>query len=138
MSVKGGLAAHLKADAAVSAIVGNRVYIAPVPQAKPLPFVVFRREGTDHIRSLAGPSGLRRSEFDLMCYSTDSAEVEQLGEAVRLALDGWSGVWSSIRVTNVFVEEMDDAEIADQEGGEEVIFQVEIPIVVWHVESVPS
>ena len=138
MSVKGGLALHLKANAAVSAIVGDRVYIAPIPQAKPLPFVVFRRRATDHIRSLTGPSGLRRTEFDLMCYSTDSAQVEQLAEAVRLSLDGWSGVWSSIRVTNVFVEEMEDTEIADQEGGEEVIFQVEIPIVVWHVETVPS
>ena len=138
MSVKGGLALHLKANAGVSAIVGSRVYIAPMPQAQPLPFVVFHRQGTDHVRSLEGPSGLRRTEFDVRCYSTDSAQVEALGEAVRLALDGWSGVWSSIRVTNVFVEYMEDAEIADQEGGEEVVFQVELGIIVWHVESVPS
>lgn len=138
MSVKGGLASHLKADAAVAAVVGTRVHHYPVPQGVALPYVEFERQDTEHIRHLDGPSGLRRTEFSVTCYSRDSAEVEALAEAVRESLDGWRGAWSGVRVTCVFLEEMDDSASADIDGGEEQIHRIGMDFTVWHVESVPA
>lgn len=138
MSVKGGIAAHLKADPDVAAIVADRVEIAPMSQGVPLPFVVFSRDQTDHTRSLSGPSGLRESSFAINAYSRDTAEVEALAEAIRLSLDGWRGEMNGVHVTSVVLDDTSDVELADSEGGEDAILLIGLDFTVWHVESVPD
>jgi hypothetical protein len=138
MSVKGGLAAHLKADPAVAAIVGDRVEIFPMSQGVDLPFVVYRRRRTEHVRHLGGLSGLRRVEFEVSALATDSAVVDSLAEAIRVSLDGFRGVWAGTRVTAVYVDELSDIFAPDIEGGEDVVLQVDLEVVIWHREAVPA
>jgi hypothetical protein len=138
MSVKGGLVAHLKADAGVAAIVGTKVYPIPLPQGKNPPYLLYQRKDTEHVRDLSGASGLRRAEFQLDAYSTDSAQVETLAEAVRSSLDNWSGTWAGTVVKHVMVDRMADDVAADTDGGEDVLHRIIIDIIVWHVESTPN
>jgi len=138
MSIKGGMVAHLKADAGVAAIVGTKVYPVPIPQGQSAPYLLYQRYDTDHIRDLSGPSGLRRTSFQLDAYSESPAEAEALSESVRLSLDGWRGTWSGIRVTSVILEKITDAFINDPDGGEDVLYRVSIDIIVWHAESIPD
>lgn len=138
MSVKGGMVAHLKADAAIAAIVGTRIYPVPLPQGKLPPYLLYQRRDTEHTTDLRGSSGLRRTEFQLDCYAVDSAVADMLAEAVRNSLDNWRGTWSGTRVRHVLVEKIADTMTDDIDGGEEVLHRITLDIIVWHDETMPN
>lgn len=96
MFLEVALAKLLRENAAVAAIVADRIIPLVLDSQVTYPAVVYREiHGGGHTESLEGSSGLRFSRFAF--YATQSKgrtsyrTVLELAEAVRLALQGFTG-----------------------------------------------
>lgn len=97
VAVEDQIVTLLKADAAVAAIVGTRVYDIPAPQGAPGPFITYQVIGAERVgRAYTGHGTHDVTRLQIDCYvdaSVDSSQqsrkrqVVNLARAVRTALD---------------------------------------------------
>lgn len=94
MSLTGeqGLMALLADDAAVSALVGERIRPHVAPQTDAFPLVTYRRKSAKHEHHMHGASGLCIAEVEITAYAKSYAEVIALREAIRRRIDGFRGI----------------------------------------------
>lgn len=90
-SLEGAIYAALAADAAVSALVGTRIYPVEAPQGTDRPFVIFSRQEQETLAALTGRATHRAVQVAVMCIADDAGGAMALGRAVRDALDGIHG-----------------------------------------------
>lgn len=77
----------LTGDAAVSAIVGNRVYQTEAPEPVIRPYVVFSLPSSVPLNTLSCNPEMDDQRIQVDCWSESQTESRQLGEAVRNALE---------------------------------------------------
>lgn len=93
------LHAFLKANAALLALVGTRIYPVMLPQKPTLPALTYQTISTVPDYVLAGPSGLVAKRVQINCWATREwaapgyTDAQNIATAVRNALDGYSGIW---------------------------------------------
>jgi hypothetical protein len=131
------LRAFLIADPGVSALVGQRVYPAPAPQNATMPFITFQRISVSREYTLAGPAGLAGVLMqidgwaDAPEYDGNYAVTKEIATAVRLCLEGYAGLFTSIYVQEITVDnERDIFEPQDKTRRASLDFRI------WHVEEV--
>ena len=107
-----GLYAFLAADSGLSALVGTRIYPLLLPQEPTLPAVVYQRISTNPLgHSNDGPDHLVRVRMQFRCHAATLLAAKGVADAVRAALDGYSGTMGTVDVKGVFrVDEGDDDE----------------------------
>ncbi len=85
------LFARLSTDAAVAALVAQRIYPIIAPQEAATPFIVQARSSTQRFTALSGPGGLAQARVEISAWADTFDACRALADAVRLALDGFSG-----------------------------------------------
>ena len=88
--MKSGLVSLLQNESTISAITSS-IYISKAPQSATVPYIVIELVDTDEMGSLDGTGGLRKVGFAIDCQSDRSVEAEQLGKAVRVFVDDYTG-----------------------------------------------
>ena len=89
---RGGIFAHLAAQAAFVAIVADRVYPRRLPQEAALPAVVYRRIGpTVRELSQSGSDGLADARFQFDVWATDPDEADAIASELVAAFHGYRG-----------------------------------------------
>lgn len=83
------LVARLKADSAIVAIAGQRVYPAPAPEAAALPNVTWQQIGDGSTRVSSGMLNVRQTRVQVNVWADDRLEAINLEAAVRASLDSW-------------------------------------------------
>jgi len=83
--------ARLRVDAAVSALVGMRIYPAVLPQPPTFPAIAYTRISQREAFSADGAEGLLATRTQLDCYALTYDGARLLGDAVRAALNGYVG-----------------------------------------------
>lgn len=78
-------------NAAVSALVSNRVYPLLLPQRWTLPAITYQRVSGDRAANYSGASGRARPRFQIDCWADDYDGAKDLADKVRLCLDGYKG-----------------------------------------------
>lgn len=107
--LEAGLYAYLAADAGVSGLVGTRIYPLLLPQEPTLPALVYQRISTNPLgHSHDGPNHLTRVRMQLRCHGATLLAAKTLADAVRDALDGYSGAMGTVTVQSVFREDEGD------------------------------
>lgn len=76
----------LIADAAVAAIVGDKVHPKLAPQGESYPYVVVKVAATEPFNSLDGYADLSRNEVIVLAYAMEETVAGQLADACRAAL----------------------------------------------------
>lgn len=102
MSIEADLVAHLKADSAISNLVGARIYPLIAPQNVTDPYITYQVVSDNSNQCMSGESYQNDTRFQLDCWSTKYSEVKAIKEAVLSALIGFK---SSNNISN-----MDDYE----------------------------
>ncbi len=101
----------LTSDAAVAALIDQRVYPLTMPQSGKLPAIVFQRISTVGSYTLEGPATPTAARVQLNLMSTSFTQVRQLAAAARKALDGYSGRFADYIVNFIeVVNFLDDFE----------------------------
>jgi len=77
----------LRNNAAVAALVGNRVRPVHLRQGDPFPAIVYTRISTEPVNDLDGHGGLDNCRFQIDCYSEGYQELRNLAAAVKTAMN---------------------------------------------------
>ena len=85
------LAALLRAEATISALVGTKVFGFHVPEEFGPPFVVIEQISSDEMLALDGTYGMRMIEVDIDCKAERSVTSTEISRVVRAYLQDYSG-----------------------------------------------
>jgi hypothetical protein len=127
LSPEADLRAKVLADPAVAELVGARMYPLILAQKCPFPALVYSILNTPIERSLDGPSGLVHPGFQIECYAEIHAGARTLADAVRVLLDGFSGVLEGDTVIQ-WIRCLDDR---DRFGEETPVYCTVLDFEVW-------
>lgn len=107
MRIEEALSTKLRSTAAVSALVGNRIYPGKAPQGTTSAYVVYDLLGGENVGAHDGFTGLRSGRISFACCAPKYGEAKAVAEAVRLALAGWRGVQGALEISvpQVFEDE---------------------------------
>jgi hypothetical protein len=124
---------RLVADAAVSALVGSRVYPVLAPATATLPLVTWRRSSISRQQTLAGPLGMPTVFLSMDVYAETYEAVRELADTVRKSLDGWGGTsQDGVRVANVTITNEADGFVTLAGGDVPPVYTVQLTIaVLW-------
>lgn len=135
MTVEVGLMVYLEADAPLAALVGTRLYPNVLPQRNlTLPAIVWQRIATTRVNSLSGPSGLATPRFQFTCWAATYAAAQAVAEALRTALDGYTGAAGAYTVSDAILE--DEGDMYEPSIGlkEKEAYGVRVDYTIWHPE----
>lgn len=147
MSVEAALAAHLADDDAIYPLVadetfGARVFRVVAPTRAGFPRITFQQmPGGVNVRHLSGMSGLAQSAFqiDIWDRTIDADSTRVISEAVRLALDGFSGTLgvgeNTHDVDYIAVDPAADTYTPPSSGGQEGIYNARLTATIWHSQT---
>lgn len=90
-----GLYNLITKDPTVGALLAkNAVYPALMPEAAPLPAIVYQEVHGDGTMSQDGPDPLQYSRMQFDCYGAKYGDAKQLARALRQLLEGTTGLLS--------------------------------------------
>lgn len=132
LSIEENLVEHLRANADVSPLVGDRIHQNNVPEHSALPYVWFRRSGEFEPLTLDGAGGLISTAIDVECIAGDLSTAADLSLAVRRALHGARGSFGAGSVSAVFVDDVSDDYEPRGIGSDDGISFSAMSLTVWH------
>lgn len=127
------LAAYLKANAGIGAIVGTRVYPQNLPQksatSNNLPAVVYIQVSGARPSSMEGVTGLNDGRYQFACMALDYLTAKQLSQAVREALSKLKGAVGGSQI-------FDSSLLAERDiyDSIELTFRCDLDFQIWHSE----
>lgn len=86
-----GIISLLTADSGVNALVSAQIYKSVLPRGYQLPAIAVHRYGGTQDYQFSGPTDTREDQVQIDCYSEDAAKAQQVTEAVRKLLVGYTG-----------------------------------------------
>jgi len=127
--------AFLKADAAIAALVGNRIYPLLIPHhvynsVTQHPVIVFQRIGAQRTANYCGTERIVVASYQFDCYARRYETTLELAEAVRLALRDYVGLIGDCRIR--LMRQETEIELLDPEPG---LFRVSSDWSVWYIEG---
>jgi hypothetical protein len=123
---------RLVTTAAVTAIVGSRVYPVIAPADADLPFVTWRRTSIQRQHSLSGPIGVPMVMLTVDLFATTYEGVRELADAARVSLDGWGGTFQNTVVSNVSLENESDGFVQLAGGDVPPVYTVQMTFgILW-------
>ena len=131
--IEEALVALLETDAAVAALVDDRIYPIVAPAGVDLPAIVYQRISGPRAETMAGPSGLAWPRFQFGCIGGSFSEAVSVADAVRQALDGYRGTVSGVVIRGILLlNEFSQYEADEDEGG--VSWVEYLDFGVYHLE----
>lgn len=127
--IETGLYEFLRDAATVNAIVSGRVYPVYLPQSPIYPAITFQRISGPRVRSLTGPSNLAHPRIQVDCWAATYNAAKELADAVRIAIDGYSGAMGDHTVYGAIVET--DRDFYEPEA---LVARITLDIILWHDE----
>lgn len=132
--MKGALRTYLLQLKNVSDIT-IRIYSAPAPEGATNPLIMLSRVSGDSTRTNAGILGRSEEVWQIDCYADTDLQCEQLKEAVRRGLDGFSGTMGSFDVYSCAFEQVNDLSFIEGDGSENSEHRKELEFRIIHSES---
>jgi hypothetical protein len=135
LTIEEGLIYKLLNTAGVSNLVGTRVYGLRIPQGATMPCVVITRVSTPRLitHDTSGSTGTAHPRIQIDAWGSLQATVKPITDAIRAALNGYSGTITS-GANSVIVQ-------AAYVDGETIEYDAEIELyrsrseyIVWHQE----
>lgn len=143
MSIQAAIYEHLIADTTVLGLVSTRVYVDVAPHsAVGLNHITYQVISAQHVHDLGAASGLVRKRIQIDVWATTSITRDSISEAIREAMDGYSGdmgaVGATVDVRDCYLDnEVDGYEVPETKN-EFGIFRRTMDFMIWHTESVPT
>ena len=129
MNIEDGLYSYLKINAGVAAIVSSRIYPLVMAQKTALPAITYQTTALKPDRNMAGNTGRMTATIQLNAWAETYIEVKTLAEALRAALNDYSGAMGSDTIQRSGVESETDG--WDEETG---FFRVGMQVKIIYYE----
>lgn len=100
---------RLTSTPGVARLVGFKVYPIAVPKSAGFPFIVYKRQNIIRESSLTGPMFMPLLSLQVASWALTHDAARELGDEVRLALDGNTGTAMGVTIQDMrLVSETDD------------------------------
>lgn len=100
---------RLVSSPGVVRLVGFQVYAVAVPKSAAFPFVVYKRQNIARESHLSGPMFMPLVSVQIASWALTHEAARELGEQVRLTLDGNTGTVAGTTIQDMrLVSETDD------------------------------
>lgn len=129
------LRSALVGSAAVSAIVGSRIYPVLAPASAAMPLVTWRRSGVQREQTLSGPMGLPRVSVEYSIYGTTYEQARELADSMRAVLDGYGGTLDNTTIRQTSLEDESDDFVTLAGADLPPVYQVTQRYDVWWSEE---
>ena len=136
MTIEEGLAAFLKANTGIAALVGDRVYLNKLPQTVTPPALTFRRVDGPRVNThdVSGSAGTAHPRFQFDAWGVTSASCKAVTDAVRSALQGYHGAMgtgaTAVTVQGALLQNEQPDDFSD--AG---LMRYYSDYIIWHEES---
>lgn len=140
MAVEFDMSTYLKTQAAVSSIVGTRVYATRAPQTstqgKVDARIVYKLlPGSVRHYHAGGASGLTEAAIEIKCTDGNLVDARTLYDAVRGRIDAFRGTWGSTTIRSCFLSPPFDASGDPVQGDDQGYPTIGCVAEVIYVES---
>ena len=115
-------------DATVKAIT-TRCYPVIIPQNPTCPLILFTKITGHRDHHLSGPSGVAHPRFQIEAWAETYAGAKELADAIREALDGYSGTAKSTAIHSCLIDSERDVYESEIE-----VYRVIQDYFFWHEE----
>lgn len=124
----------LKDNTAVAAIVSTRIYPDYVPQNALIPAITYQQLSGTRDHTLTDSVDMVPSSWQLNCWEENMPDARSLANAVRVALDNYSGTKSSTVIQCIHLD--DEGDILERKPGSDVItrFGKRLDFRIWFNE----
>lgn len=127
------LRARLVAVAGVTALVSSRVYPVKLPQSATLPAVTYQRISTVREGAMGADSDIVRVRVQVTSWADSYSGVKSLSEAVRAALQRYSGTSAAVDVRDCFLDS--ELDLYGEDESEAGVHAVAQDFILIHRES---
>jgi len=101
VTVNEALVSLVLANAAITNVIGQRFTPALALDGKAMPCAIYQRISGRHVESLKGSSGLCFARYQITTLATTYKQAAELGELVRLCLEGYSGIVTDLNINGI-------------------------------------
>ena len=114
MAIEQAIYSILKNNKPVAAIISTRIFPNLIPQGQNLPAVVYQRISGSGDRDTNGALNLYWPTFQFTCSADTFATMVILANAVKTALEGFTGTKASVTLSNIeLIDEGDMPNLSD-------------------------
>lgn len=93
----------------VARLAGFGIYPLAVPKNATFPFIVYKRQNIARESATNTPLFMPKLHLQIACWGMTHAAARELGDEVRLALDGHTGTIAGVTINDMrLVSETDD------------------------------
>lgn len=140
MSIETALRSYLATKDVIIAQVSTRVFAQIAKKSASLPYITFNTITERHEHHLAGAAGLAEATIQIDVWSATLAKRDSTANAVRNALDGFTGSMGSelLKVRNCVLQNRANFMEPEGKGREKPIFRASMDFSIWHVEALPT
>lgn len=117
-------------DSTVKGICSSRVYPVLLPQRPVFPAITYQRISGASDMALTGATGLSHPRFQVDIWSATYAATQALADAVREALNNYSGTVGSVAIGSVVLQSERD----QYESEPVALYRVIMDFNIWHKE----
>jgi hypothetical protein len=138
-TIDGVLVALLSSFTPVTTILKGGIKPYANTVAKDKPYLTYYRITTDRPKSNDGPTGQAAVHYQLDAYADDLLTAKQAADAVRLAVDGYAGVFMGWKIDFAFItNEVDAASEPVKPGQALPVQRVTMDLTFSVAEPVPQ
>ena len=108
----------LSDNAAVDALISDRIYPNVAKQTSAFPFVIYQVTGDSPTDTKDGVSPLDENAILVMCYSQTYTQASDLADKVRIALDRVDGTYEGVELQGIqYLSYNEDFDVKDDDDG---------------------
>jgi Protein of unknown function (DUF3168) len=138
LTLREAVAAWLRSQSSVTAIVGNRIYFAQPSQRAAYPCCVIKVPTRKYGHNLGGADGTSVATVAITALAIAESQVIALAEAIRNFADGFRGTQSGVGILSCLIDDEADDETAPPDGSDNWIYQVTLEYRVAHRVPAPT
>jgi len=136
MAIETALYSILSSDSGVSAIISTRIYPRIVPQLASLPALSYQQISGPREHTMSGPAGMVKSRWQINCVVESYSALRALADAVRKALDCYSGTASSTKIDVGFLDNENDGFDSIHDVKSSKRYTKILDFIIWFQESI--
>jgi len=130
-----GLIDLLRNASTVSSIAGGRVHANKAPQNSALPYIIVTQISSEENQTLDGSVGVRAVDFDIDCKAERSVTANNLGNAVRIYIQNYTGTAGTETIKAVNLNDQSSQYESPEDGSDRGVY-VSIIDATIHYEPI--
>ncbi len=136
ITIEEGLVYHLKAAAAIIALVSDRVYPNKLPQTVAMPCITIQRISTPRVHShdTSGATGTAYPRIQFDAWGTTYASCKAVTDAIRATINGYRGTMGAGATAVTVQGALVDDERYDN-SPDTGLHRIMSDYIVWHLEG---